>query len=67
VPFAGAGNKVGGATAAPEGDVARNTNVTGQKRLVVKEGRVQVAKGLSDQAAEREKRAAAALARLGQS
>jgi len=61
VAFGGSGNRLGG-TAAPAHPPAGGGG--GDKRRVVVDGVLQTATGFSDTAAEREKRAAAARARL---
>jgi hypothetical protein len=63
IPFGGQGAKVGGDSAVAD-DIPAQTNTTGEKRKVVLNGAVQIAKGTSDLESERAKRAAAVAARF---
>jgi hypothetical protein len=63
VAFGGSGTRVANAGNTLS---SQNTNTTGEKRRVIKDGMVTIATGLSDMSTEREKRAAAAKARLTQ-
>ena len=64
LPFAGGGNKLGGHRADDPADTGRGGG--GKKKVVTADGKLAFsqAKGVTDSANEREKRAAAALARI---
>ena len=63
--FGGAGHKLGGGgAAAPGKDMYRSTHAGGPKKVITAEGKIGVAKGATDSVAERERRAAAAEARV---